>query len=106
MSSGGGGGYRAVEETSNDLNNMLLKSSTEKEISGMHEVRCHHYATILRKWEELCGTGHVIAMSLFVLLVQAMRIQLDRKYYIRGNISVAKHDQNEQKLFSVVVCFQ
>lgn len=45
-------------------------------------------------------------MSLFVLLVQAMRIQLDRKYYIRGDISVAKHDQNEQKLFSVVVCFQ
>lgn len=31
-----------VEETLNDVNNMLLKSSRKKEISGMHDVRSHH----------------------------------------------------------------
>ncbi len=45
---GGGGVYANVEETLNDVNSMLLKSSTKKEISGMHDVRSHHYATELR----------------------------------------------------------
>ena len=43
----GNAGHRAVEETSNDVNNLLLKGSTKKEISGMHDVRSHHYATLL-----------------------------------------------------------
>lgn len=41
-------GHRAAEETLNDVNNVLLKSSTEGEISGMHDVSAHHYATMLR----------------------------------------------------------
>lgn len=31
-----------MEESLNDVNNMLLKSSRKKEISGMHDVRSHH----------------------------------------------------------------
>lgn len=37
-----------VEETLNDVNNVLLKSGTKTEISGMHDVSSHHCATILR----------------------------------------------------------
>lgn len=36
------------EETSNDVNHILLKTCAKNEISGMHEARCHHYATTVR----------------------------------------------------------
>lgn len=40
--------YMTVEETLNDVNNVPLKSSTEEETGGLHDVSSCHCATMLR----------------------------------------------------------
>lgn len=54
VAGGEGVGDVTVEETLNDVNNMLLKSSTKKEISGMHDVSHHTEVMGRTLWHWSC----------------------------------------------------